>query len=129
MADRALSGWAYWEYNSDAFGFLRADGTEKPKAAALVRTYPRAVAGTRSTSATTLLRTSSRSRFDGDGRARPTEIYIPAARHYPHGFEIHVSDPDGAWTSAWDADREVLSLWTDPGRISTWCRFRPGARR
>jgi endoglycosylceramidase len=116
MADRATSGWAYWEYNSDAFGFLRPDGTEKPKAAVLVRTYPRAVAGRplhirydAATHAFALV-------FAETGVPGPTEIYVPAARYYPSGFDFTVSDPDGTWTSSWDADREILSIWTDPAQ-------------
>jgi endoglycosylceramidase len=116
MADRALSGWAYWEYNSDAFGFLRADGTEKPKAAALVRTYPRAVAGK-----PLYVRYDAASHdfalaFAETGVPGPTEIYVPSARFFPQGFEVYTSDPDGAWSSTWDADREVLSIQTDPSQ-------------
>jgi endoglycosylceramidase len=116
MADRTLSGWAYWEYNSDAFGFLRADGTEKPKAAALVRTYPRAVAGT-----PLYIRYDAASHdfamaFEETGATGPTEIYVPSARFFPQGFDVHVSDPDGTWSSTWDEDREVLSIWTDPAK-------------
>jgi hypothetical protein len=54
--------------------------------------------------------------FEEAGVAGPTEIYVPAARYYPGGFDLTVSDPAGAWTSAWDADREVLSIWTDPAQ-------------
>ena len=81
-----------------------------------MRTYPRAVAGK-----PLYVRYDAASHefalaFEETGVPGPTEIYIPAARFHPHGFEIHVSDPDGAWSSAWDADREVLSLWTDPAK-------------
>jgi endoglycosylceramidase len=114
MADRATTGWTYWEYNSDAFGFLRADGTEKPKAAALVRTYPRAVAGrplhVRYDSATHVFALV----FAETGVPGPTEIYVPEGRWYPNGFDVRASDPAGAWSTAWDADREILSVWTDP---------------
>ena len=45
----------------------------------------------------------------------PTEIYLPARRHYPGGWEIISSDPDGRWRYEWDDEREVLLLWTDAG--------------
>jgi endoglycosylceramidase len=118
MADRTTSGWAYWEYNSDAFGFLKRDGSEKPTAAVLVRSYPQRVAGEPlhirydpGTRVLVLL-------FAETGVPGPTELYVPAARYYPAGFDLAVSDAEGSWQSSWDADREVLSLWTDPGRAN-----------
>jgi len=116
MADRTTSGWAYWEYNSDTWGFLNRDGSEKPKAAVLVRAYPQRVAGRpRHTiyepGARVLLLV-----FEETGVPGPSEIYVPAARFYPEGFDVTVSDAAGSWQSAWDVGREVLSLWTDPGQ-------------
>jgi len=48
------------------------------------------------------------------GLTGPTEIYMPAARFFPSGFELSVSDPAGTWSSKWDTDREVLSISTNP---------------
>jgi endoglycosylceramidase len=125
MADRTTSGWAYWEYNSDAFGFLRSDGTEKPKAAVLVRSYPQRVAGRplhiRYDPATRVLELI----FAETGVPGPTEIYVPEGRYYPEGFDLLVSDAAGTWQSAWDPDREVLSLWTDPSRPNHAVVVRP----
>jgi endoglycosylceramidase len=127
MADRATSGWAYWEYNDDGFGFLQSKGgPEKDKGDALARTYPQRVAGR-----PTFLDYDPHTRWflltfvDAEGVTGPTEIYIPAARHYPDGWEIRVSDPDGTWSTTWDADREVLSLWTDPASSDHWVAIRP----
>ena len=87
----------------------------------LVRTYPRAVAGT-----PTSFEYAPDTRVffvefeDRDGVSGPTELYIPAARHYPEGWELSVSAPDGSWSQAWDAEREVLSVTIDaegPHRI------------
>ncbi|MBI4510498.1 MAG: cellulase family glycosylhydrolase [Deltaproteobacteria bacterium] len=47
------------------------------------------------------------------GVTGPTEIYIPAARRYPSGWTLSVSDPDGAWSSEWDEGREILRVFTD----------------
>jgi hypothetical protein len=54
--------------------------------------------------------------FAETGVTGPTEIYVPSARFFPQGFEVYTSDPDGAWSSTWDADREVLSIHTDPSQ-------------
>jgi endoglycosylceramidase len=83
----------------------------------LVRTYPQRVAGRPlrydydpATRVMTLL-------FREEAGVRgPTEIYVPAARRYPDGFAVVVSDPDGEWRQAWDGSRETLRLWTDPSR-------------
>jgi endoglycosylceramidase len=125
MADRTTSGWAYWEYNSDAFGFLNPDGSEKPKAAVLVRSYPQRVAGEplhiRYDPASRVLELI----FAERGVPGPTEIYVPESRFYPEGFEVLVSDGEGAWQSTWDPEREVLSVWTDPGRANHAVVVRP----
>jgi endoglycosylceramidase len=123
MADRITSGWAYWEYNDDGFGFLNPDGTEKPdKVDLLVRAYPQRIAGEPISYG-----------YDPDTRIfslqflptphikAPTEIYIPARRFYPGGFIVEVGKK--SWSSdnlpkpkrgrlpGWDPDREILTLW------------------
>ena len=52
--------------------------------------------------------------FAEAGVSAPTEIYVPARRFYPDGFDVWVSDPDGMWTQSWDAEREILSVTTAP---------------
>jgi hypothetical protein len=44
----------------------------------------------------------------------PTEIYVPAGRFYPDGWQLSVSDPEEAWECQWDAAREILKVSTDP---------------
>ena len=82
-----------------------------------MRTYPRAIAGTPVAwsfdPATRRFELSFRAK---DGVAGPTEIYVPAARHYAGGFDVSMpSDPDGAWSQTFDADREILSVVAAPG--------------
>ena len=117
MADHVTSGWAVWEYNDDGWGFLNSDGTEKPKLAPLVRAYPQRVAGTPTwidfDPASRILALSFVTSSAGGGE---TEIYVPETRLYPGGFDLHVGAPAGSWTSAWDPDREVLTLTTDGAR-------------
>ena len=109
--DRVGSGWTYWCLTTGSWGLTEPDGAERPLAAALVRPYPRAVAGepvrwiweAESRTFTLELR-------DRDGVTGPTEISLPARRLYPEGFTVQTSDPEGSWTSAWEEERQVLSL-------------------
>lgn len=115
LADRMNSGWAYWEYNDDGFGFLQSrGGPEKTaKTDVLVRAYPQRVAGDPLEYAYDADARVLRLRFARNPDARgPTRIYVPVRRFYPEGFRVEVSDPE--WHSEWDPDAEVLSLWTDP---------------
>jgi endoglycosylceramidase len=158
MADAVTSGWAYWEYNDDSFGFLHPDGSEKPeKVDALVRTYPQRTAGHPVHYAYERASRRFTLQFEDVGGVEgPTEIYVPATRFYADGWVVTVARGDGSqvrsWTSdrlpgaaahcaggwdpgrsesrpavacrrpdhargpriAWDAEREVLSLWTPP---------------
>lgn len=115
-ADEMTSGWAYWAYDKGGgWDLIAADGSEKEKVDALVRTYPQRIAGTPlwygyepETRLFTL-------HFEEKpGVTGPTEIYVPAQRHYPEGWRVISSDPEGAWSSEWDPDREVLSFTADP---------------
>jgi endoglycosylceramidase len=115
MADHATSGWAYWEYGLGGWGPVDAQRQETETAEVLVRAYPQRVAGTPRfidfDPATRVLRLE----FDEKaGVTGATELYVPAARHYPEGFELTTSDPQGTWSQSWDAEREVLSYVADP---------------
>src|SRR6185295_15687799 len=88
-----MSGTA-WEYsvaaemwNSEDFSLVRADGTENAIAAAIIRPFPRAVAGS-----------DIAFSFDAASRATAlsytpapgvTEVSIPA-RAYPAGFDVEI---------------------------------------
>jgi endoglycosylceramidase len=127
MADRITSGWAYWEYNDDGFGFLNGDGSEKKaKLDVLVRAYAQRVAGT-----------PRHQEWDPDTRvlvlafepdagvSAATEIYVPAKRFYPDGFDLTVTPP--AYEASWDPERELLSLHTRPEIAGYVVRIRPRA--
>jgi endoglycosylceramidase len=114
MADRLLSGWTYWDYGFGGWMPVDADGNELPGMDILVRTYAKAIAGT-----PTSHRYDAESRVfelvfeHREGVSGPTEIYVPSERHYPDGWSITSSDPDGSWTHEWDASTEVLRVSTD----------------
>jgi endoglycosylceramidase len=115
MADRATTGWTYWSYDTNGRGIIDAMGEERPAAAILTRTYARRVPGTPlehdydPTTRTMVLRFADRV-----GASGPTEIFVPASRWYPDGWEVVVDDPEGTWSSTWDEASEVLLVTTEP---------------
>lgn len=115
VADRMTSGWAYWEYGRGGWGPIDENGDEKDPIDVLVRAYPQRIAGRPLLydydPDTRVLRLVFEAKLGVTGA---TEIYIPARRHFPAGFDVQVSDPEGTWTSSWDDAREVLSFQADP---------------
>lgn len=107
VADRLLASWFYWSYDPGSWGPVHTPGGEEtPLVHALIRPYPRAVAGT-------LLRVA----FDRPLRrftveyvahngGSESEIFVPARRLYPQGFVVRGCEE--ACAASWDADREVL---------------------
>jgi endoglycosylceramidase len=126
MADHVTSGWAYWEYGLGGWGPVDAQRNETETADVLVRAYPQRVAGTPRfvdyDPETRVLRVE----FDAEpGATGATEIYVPEARRYPEGFALTTSDPDGTWSTSWDANREVLSYTADPASAQHALEIRP----
>jgi endoglycosylceramidase len=103
--DDMMAGWAQYSYEG---AFLQSEE-------GMVRVFPQRIAGRplswrydpRSREFTLQFETKS-------GVAGPTEIYIPARRCFPEGWALSVSDPEGAWSSQWDEDKNILSVFTDP---------------
>jgi hypothetical protein len=110
-----------WEYstthddwNAEGYSVTGYAGVETPSAEALVRAYPRAVAGTITTF-----------HFDADARtgtlafaavAGITEIAAPA-RLYPAGVDATLAGPRGR--TAWDGARGLLLVETDEAGPAT----------
>ncbi|KPK54371.1 MAG: hypothetical protein AMJ63_03585, partial [Myxococcales bacterium SG8_38_1] len=44
--------------------------------------------------------------------ALPTEIYLPATRHYPEGWSLSGCDETTGCTSSWNAETEILEVLT-----------------
>lgn len=128
MVDRAGSGWAYWCYDPGDGGFAFIDSAlqERPTIDVLVRTYPRRVAGHPLDYGYDPATRTMHLRFrTAAGVTGPTEIYVPASRHYPGGFDLEVGGPEGSWSSEWDADRELLFVTTDPAQPERTLRIAP----
>lgn len=120
VADETGSGWAYWSYENDSgpndWGLLTTTGEETPQVDELTRTYARAVAGTPVSMSTDPDTNVYEITFTETGVSAPTEFFVPEARHYPGGFEVTSSDPDGSWTQSWDPERQILSVTSDPSQ-------------
>ncbi len=121
MADEQLMGWALWSYDPGDWSVVGADGEDNPRAEQIVRPYPRAVNGIPTALSwdgdAKVLRFSWNPNPDAQG---PTLVSIPAGRHYPDGFVVLVDGEELEPGSAWDAEREVLSLEPD-GRSHDLC--------
>jgi endoglycosylceramidase len=110
-ADRLMAGWAYWALDPGGWSWLNSDMTERYTTGIIVRAYPRRIAGIPQNffydSATRVLTLTF---SDHPAITGATEIYIPARRFYPSGWEVTVSDAGGTWTKEWDAASEILRL-------------------
>lgn len=131
MADQVTSGWAYWSYDKGGgLSPLNSDGTEKEKLSVMVRPYPQRIAGQPLSYAyDPELRVFTLEFEEKTGVSGPTEIYVPATRFYPYGWELEVSDPNGTWSMTWDAEREVVSFWADPGQAQHRVTIAPSQYR
>jgi endoglycosylceramidase len=120
--DRRLVGGAVWAYfpSDNTFSVVDADGAEKGDLVnILARPYARRIAGI-----PTAMRFDEESKeftfsFRDDSEqhpADPTEIFVPATRHYPAGFRVQVSAGD-QWE--FDAARQRLLLFRGPSPVHT----------
>lgn len=125
-ADRLLAGWAYWSYDPGGWGIWLPDGSEQWNADELIRPYARRVAGIPQALG---FDADTRVFFvefaDANGTTGPTEIYVPAARHYPDGWTVWVSDPEGSWEQEWDAELEILTITTPVSDVLHRIEIRP----
>lgn len=122
VSDEIGGGWAYWSFETDSgpdnWGLISPTGEETPHVNELSRTYARAVAGYPESMQLDPDTNTYRITFKETGVTAPTEIFVPAARHYPDGFRVTSSDPDGAWTQSWDPDRQIVTVTSDPSQPS-----------
>ena len=121
LADENFVGWQYWHYKNwsdpttqsqgsgaqSLFADDRDLGTAKlDKLKILSRTYPQATAGTPIALSFDPDSAAFSYRYTPRAASAPTEIYVPAALHYPDGYTVTVS---GAQVrSAPNAPRLVL---------------------
>jgi endoglycosylceramidase len=111
MADETRINWAYWTFNG-SWGFWDpVAGAERPHVAQIVRAYPQRVAGTPTAwSWDRATRTFSLTFEAAAGVTGETEIFVPAARFYPTGFDVSSSDADGTWSYTFDDAHQRVSI-------------------
>jgi endoglycosylceramidase len=118
--DRRLVGGAVWAYfpSDNTFSLVDADGGEKGDLVNIVaRPYARRTAGIPMAMSFDSASKEFTFSFTNDGEHNPpdpTEIFIPAARHYPEGFAVEVSAGD-----RWEVDASGNRLLVFRGGAST----------
>jgi endoglycosylceramidase len=121
LADRNLLSWVYWA------GFQLHDPTGGPdeglldeltrrpdraRAAVLARTYPLATAGTPMTQSFDPATGAFAFAYRADHSVHaPTEIMVPVAYHYPHGYDVTAR---GARVTS-RLDAQLLTVVNNPG--------------
>ena len=112
LLDYMGAGWSLWAGEPSPWGPVNHQGKENPKMDILVRTYPQKVAGDPiSFSYQHHSKAFKLVYKEKSGVSGPTEIFIPAARHYPNGWVVTFSDGEDNWDQEWDDDTQVLKLW------------------
>lgn len=117
MGDRMMLGWTYWSYDPGGWGIWerneQGEVVERENANALVRPYPRRVAGVPRSFGYDPDTGVFELAFDPSPSATlPTEIYVPAARHYPGGWTLEGCEEAESCSSTWDPGSEILKILT-----------------
>lgn len=100
-------GWGIWERGGEG------QFVERENANAIVRPYPRSVAGIpRSFSYDPETREFSLAFDPSPSATLPTEVYVPATRHYPDGWTLAGCEEALGCTSSWNQDTERLQILT-----------------
>lgn len=98
--DRRLIGGTVWAYfpGGNGFSVVDADGNEKGELVDMIaRPYARRIAGIPTAMGFDVDTKEFNVSFRNDDARRPpdpTEIFVPATRHYPNGFEVEVTAGD-----------------------------------
>jgi endoglycosylceramidase len=117
MGDRMMLGWTYWSYDPGGWGIWERDDqggfVERENANAVVRPYPQRVAGIpRSFSYDPDTRMFALAFDPSPSATLPTEVYLPATRHYPDGWSIAGCSEDEGCSWTWDGSLEILQVLT-----------------
>lgn len=118
--DRRLAGGTVWAYfpGGNGFSVVRADGSEKGSLVDMIaRPYARRIAGIPTAMGFDTDTKEFHLVFRNDDERRPpdpTEIFIPAARHYPDGFVVEVTAGD-----RWELDESGNRILLFRGKAET----------
>jgi endoglycosylceramidase len=130
MGDRMMLGWTYWSYDPGGWGIWerneQGEFVERDKANAVVRPYPQRVAGIpRSFSYDRDTRVFELAFDPSPSATLPTEIYLPAARHYPGGWSLEGCDEAEGCAWSWNQDTEILEILTPSRSARVELRIAP----
>jgi len=112
------ASWTYWSYDPGGWGIWEADedgelAQERDNADDLVRPYPRSIAGIpRSFSYDPDARVFQLQFDPSPSASAPTEIYVPAARHFPEGWSLTGCEEAQGCTAEWNEETEILQVLT-----------------
>lgn len=105
------SGWSHFEFCfGGGYCSVDAQGHDRPNVAQIFLPYARAIAGAPTSSMYDFDTRELRTVYRDNAATGPTEIFLPVSRSYPGGFRVLTSDPDGTWSSDFDASTGVLSV-------------------
>lgn len=106
--------WTYWRDDA-SMGLLDAGGQEKVEILDILsRPYPLAIAGYPARiSYDVATRVFTMTVEEEAGAQDPTEIFVPADRHYAEGFTVSCNDAEGTWHWAWDEEGSVVRIWAN----------------
>jgi len=123
ILDELFVGWTYWNYNApgmpdwnaENMSIINSDGTEHWVVDYIARPYPLKTAGIPKKLSFDMAIKVMRFEFEEDKSASgPTEIFIPADRHFKNGFNIELSDGK----TTWEPSTGILSFAPDRSRSS-----------
>lgn len=116
------SGWSVFNFcRGSGYCPLDASGADRPAIGQIFQPYPRAIAGSPTTSHWDPTTHTLRVTFADSAATGATEIYVhlPA---FPDGWAVEAGDPSGTWSHEFDAATRVLSVTTpDTGGTHTIC--------
>ncbi len=133
MGDRMMLGWTYWSYDPWGWGIWESDDEgkfvrERESANDLVRPYPQRVAGIpRSFGYDPDTRVFELAFDPSPSATLPSEIYVPASRHYPEGWALTGCEEASGCTSSWNPDTEILEILTSGQSAPVEIRIAPDA--
>lgn len=109
--DDVSSGWSMFQMcRGGGYCPFDAEGIPRPGIAQIFQPFAKAIAG-RPTSSTWDAETRSLTVRFRDGEASgTTDIYLDAGATYGDRWVVETSDPEGTWSSSYDAESGVLSV-------------------
>jgi endoglycosylceramidase len=109
--EQVTSGWSQFNWcQGDGYCPIDAAGNDRPGIGQIFQPYPRATAGSPTSTRWDPTTRELRVRYRDSTASGPTEIFIPESRSYPTGWTVEASAPAGTWSSSFDASRGVLSV-------------------